>query len=165
MLGPPRVSKLLFEAHLLRRAFATMSEVEATSGEEIRDRLNALVFERPAIANEMVAIGIPVLLDDGRLIRGPELLVPKDARDVPVTPEQVDRWAVDGWADLRLANCAHWKRRFERIHRSWAAIAADDTSSRYHRNADFWDHGGPIHPGRVVGWILSEEEGGKRIKR
>jgi len=165
MLGPPRVSKLLFEAHLLRRAFATMSEVEAASGEKIRDRLNQLIVERPAIANEMVAIGIPVLLDDGRLIRGPELLVPADAEGVEVTPERVELWATNGWADLRLANCEHWKRRFERIHRSWATIADDDSSSRFHRNADFWDHGGPIHPGRVVGWILSEEEGGKRIKR
>jgi len=165
MLGPPRVSKLLFEAHLLRRAFATMSEVEAASGEKIRDRLNQLIVERPAIANEMVAIGIPVLLDDGRLIRGPELLVPADADGVEVTPERVELWATNGWADLRLANCEHWKRRFERIHRSWATIADDDSSSRFHRNADFWDHGGPIHPGRVVGWILSEEEGGKRIKR
>jgi len=165
MLGPPRVSKLLFEAHLLRRAFATMSEVEAASAEEVRDRLNALVVERPALANEMVAIGIPVLLDDGRLIRGPQLLVPNDAEAVEVTPERLDLWAADGWADLRLANCRKWKQRCEDIHRAWAAIPASDSSSRHHRNADFWDHGGPIQPGKVVGWILSEEEGGKRIKR
>jgi hypothetical protein len=165
MLGPPRVSKLLFEAHLLRRAFAAMREVEAASGEQVRDRLNALVVERRELADEVVAIGIPVLLDDGRLIRGPELLVPNDADGAAVTPGNVDLWATDGWVDLRLANCERWKQRFERIHAAWSAIPADDTSSRHHRNADYWHHGGPIQPGKVVGWILSEEEGGKRIKR
>ena len=165
MLGPPRVSKLLFEAHLLRRAFAAMREVEAASGEEVRDRLNALVVERRELADEVVAIGIPVLLDDGRLIRGPELLVPNDADGAAVTPGNVDLWATDGWVDLRLANCERWKQRFERIHAAWSAIPADDTSSRHHRNADYWHHGGAIQPGKVVGWILSEEEGGKRIKR
>jgi hypothetical protein len=166
MLGPPRVSKLLFEAHLLRQAFDTMHDVDAASAEEVRDRLNALVTEeRPELANEVVAIGIPILLDDGRLIRGAEVLVPGDAEDAAVTPANVERWARDGWADLRLANCELWKKRFDLIRREWQSIPADDTSSRHHRNADFWYQGEEIRPGKVVGWVLTVEEGGRRTKR
>ncbi len=165
MLGPPRVSKLLFEAHLLRRAFDGMQAVVDATDEEVRDRLDRLVRDHPAVANDVVAIGVPILLDSGELIRGSEVLVPGDAEDLEVTPELVERWARDGWADLRLANCRRWKERFAAIDREWRSITADDTSSRHHRNADFWDHGGPIRPGKLVGWVLSVEEGGYRMKR
>jgi hypothetical protein len=166
MLGPPRVSKLLFEAHLLRQAFDTMHDVDAASAEQVRDRLHALVTdEHPELADDVVAIGIPILLDDGRLIRGTDVLVPGDADGAEVTPERIERWARDGWADLRLANCELWKQRFERIRRGWQAIPEDDTSSRYHRNAEFWHQGETIRPGKVVGWVLTVEEGGRRTKR
>jgi hypothetical protein len=166
MLGPPRVSKLLFEAHLLRCAFGSMHAVEEAGAEEVRDRLNALVTEeKPQLANDLAAIGIPVLLDDGRLIRGADVLVPGDADGAAVTPEKVDKWARDGWADLRLANCAQWKQRFALIGEEWRSIPADDTSSRHHRGADFWEHGAAIRPGKVVGWVLTVEEGGRRTKR
>jgi len=165
MLGPPRVSKLLFEAHLLRLAFDTMRAVVAASAEEVRDGLDRLVRERPRVANDVAAIGIPILLDSGELIRGPEVLVPGDADGVEVTPERIEAWARDGWADLRLANCRQWKERFAAIDREWRSITADDTSSRHHRNAQFWDRGGHIRPGKMVGWVLSVEEGGYRMKR
>jgi len=165
MLGPPRVSKLLFEAHLLRHAYTSMDAVLADTPEQIRDSLDQLVRERPEVANEVVSIGIPVLLDSGEMIRGQQVLVPPDADGVEVTPELRDLWAHNGWADLRLENCRHWHERFRRIDESWRAIPDDDTSSRHHRNAEFWDHGHRIRPGKLVGWVLSVEEGGFRVKR
>ena len=45
------------------------------------------------------------------------------------------------------------------------AIPEDDTSSRYLRNRRFWDEAKAIQPGKIVGWILSVEEEGDRIKR
>ena len=41
--------------------------------------LNRLVREQPEVANEVVAVGIPILLDSGELVRGQEVIVPKDA--------------------------------------------------------------------------------------
>ncbi|HKI86597.1 MAG TPA: short-chain dehydrogenase, partial [Thermoanaerobaculia bacterium] len=43
MLGPPRNSKLLFEAHLLREAFTTMSAVSDAGAEKVRDALDEKV--------------------------------------------------------------------------------------------------------------------------
>ena len=71
MLGPPRVSKLLFEAHLLRLAFDSMQAVVDASADEVCERLDRLVREQPQVANDVAAIGIPLLLDSGELIRGP----------------------------------------------------------------------------------------------
>ncbi len=165
MLGPPRVSKLLFEAHLLREAFGTLNAVADAPVDDIRDRLNRLVRERPEVADDVVAIGIPILLDTGEVIRGPKVLVPSRAREEPVTPEALEGWVRDGWADLRRANCEHWKERFERIRADYLEIPEDDTSSRHVRNRPFWADGGRIQPGKTVGWILSVEEGGNRFKR
>lgn len=165
MLGPPRVSKLLFEAHLLREAFGTMDAVDGLSAEEVRDGLDTLVRERPEVADDVVAIGVPILLDSGELIRGPEVLVPGHADGVEMTEELREKWVLDGWCDLRLTNCQRWKERFERIRDEWESIPADDTSSRHHRNRDFWYGGGRIRPGKLVGWVLSVEEGGWRMKR
>ena len=165
MLGPPRVSKLLFEAHLLREAFGTLDAVAAASAEEVRDRLDGLVRSHPGLARDVAAVGIPVLLDSGEIVRGPTVLVPHDADRVEVTPEHLERWARDGWADLRLASCRLWKDRVDRIRAAYSAIPDSDTSSRHVRNRPFWEDGGTLEPGKLVGWILTVEEGGNRVKR
>ena len=165
MLGPPRISKLLYEAHLLREALGTLRAVAAASPEQLRDRLDELVRARPEVAAEAAAVGIPVLLDSGEQIRGPKVIVPPDADRVEVTPERLERWVRDGWADLRLANCALWVGRARSILAEMEAIPLCETSSRHIRTRRYWLDGGTIQPGKTVGWILSVEERGERIKR
>jgi hypothetical protein len=165
MLGPPRISKLLYEAHLLRQAFGSLVAVADATPEAIRDRLDEVVRGRPELASDAAAIGLPVLLDDGEIVRGPEVLVPANAVDAPVDDEAIEHWARNGWIDLRLANCAIWRDRFRRIRADYEAIPEDETSSRHVRNRRFWGNGQRIQPGKVVGWILTVEEGGNRLKR
>jgi hypothetical protein len=165
MLGPPRHSKLLFEAHLLRLAFPNMDAVRRSTPEQVRDALDRLVRQEPEAANRVVTVGIPILLDSGEMIRGTRVLVPQHAEDEAVTPEKLERWARDGWVDLRLANCAKWIERFQRIHEEVSRIPEGDTSSRYLRNRRFWHKVDVIQPGKVVAWILATEEGGSRNKR
>jgi hypothetical protein len=45
------------------------------------------------------------------------------------------------------------------------AIPEHDTSSRHLRNRRYWREEEAIQPGKLVGWILSSEDGGWRIKR
>jgi len=165
MLGPPRNSKLLFEAHLLRLAFKSMGAVRAATPEAVRDALDKLVREDHEATNRVVAVGIPILLDSGEVVRAPKVIVPADARDQEVTPEKLEAWVQDGWVDLRLANCARWIERFHRIQAEIDAIPDADTSSRHLRNRRFWQEARGIQPGKIVGWILSVEEKGSRMKR
>jgi len=165
MLGPPRNTKLLFEAHLLREAFGSMTEVRQSTAEEIADRLDRLVRERPRVANEVAAVGVPILLATKEMIRGPEVIVPSNTEKVELTPEKLELWCEAGWVDLRLDNCRRWLTRFERIHEELTQIPPNDTSSRHLRDSRFWDEGHSIQPGKIVGWILSVEERGDRFKR
>lgn len=165
MLGPARITKLLFEAHLLQHAFGTMEAVRAATPGEVCDRLDGLVrAERKDLANETVAVGIPILLASGEMIRGTKVIVPGDMVAEPVTPEKLEAWVHDGWVDLRPANCAVWIERFEKIRNEIDGVPKTDSSSRHLRNRRFWDGQHRIQPGKVVGWILSEEEHGGRVK-
>jgi NAD(P)-dependent dehydrogenase (short-subunit alcohol dehydrogenase family) len=166
-LGPPRLSKLLHEADLLRRAFTTMDRVRSAPAAEISARLLREVERDALVRREIVSIGIPILLPDGRLLRGPECKVPPvtapgETREV--TPELVEAWAWAGWVDLREANMARWKDRFDRIRAETDGIPAADSSSRHLRDRQFWGEEGKIQPGKVVGWIFATEEKGARMK-
>jgi hypothetical protein len=168
-LGPPRLSKLLHEANLLRTAFHTMEAVRAASAPALSAGLLEVLEAGPdrRLLREIVSIGIPVLRPDGRLLRGPECKIPpatSDGRGYSVTAERVEAWAHAGWVDLREANMRLWKERFERIRAEVGAIPPADTSSRFLRDAQFWGAEGRIQPGKVVGWIFATEEKGARMK-
>ena len=166
-LGPPRLSKLLFEADLLRRSFSTMERVRAAAPADISGRVLRELEGDAALVREIVSIGIPILLPDGRLLRGPECKVPpvaSPAESREATPAQVEAWAFAGWVDLRQANMARWKDRFERIRAETDGMPAADSSSRFLRDRQFWGAEGRIQPGKVVGWIFATEEQGARMK-
>lgn len=165
MLGPPRISKLLFETHLLRQAFETMTAVRESTPEQVRDALDRLVREQPEVGNRVVSIGVPILLDSGEVLRGPKVLVPPGIKDEPVTTETLESWVRDGWVDLRLDNCRTWIERFQAIYAETEALPEHDTSSRHLRDRRFWSEGRCLQPGKVVGWILEREDAGWRIKR
>jgi hypothetical protein len=160
LLGPPKNSKLLFEAHLLRTELRTMKAVRESTPEDVCVRLNRLVREQPEEANRIVCIGMPILLESGEILRGPKVIVPRDAVD-----EKLEGWVRDGWVDLRLANCGKWVDRFRRIHKEVEELPEGDTSSRHLRDRHFWNEAQGIQPGKTVAWILSSEEKGWRWKR
>jgi NAD(P)-dependent dehydrogenase (short-subunit alcohol dehydrogenase family) len=166
-LGPPRLSKLLHEADLLRETFGTMAEVRKASPARLAEGTCALVATNARRRQEILSIGIPILLPDGRLLRGPECKIPvvAEAGDVHrVTAERLEQWAHAGWVDLREPNLAVWKQRFDRIEAEMAAIPDADSSSRFLRDRQFWGELGTIQPGKVVGWIFATEEQGARMK-
>ena len=57
-----------------------------------------------------------------------------------------------------------WKDRFQIITDQVKDIPSNETSSRQLRNSSYWESFKEIDPGKLVGWIFSEEEKGKRMK-
>jgi hypothetical protein len=165
-LGPPELSKLLFEAQLFRHVYGSMQRVltEDLSAEDLSAALEA-ALEPSQVARTAPSIGIPVLLPDGqRLLRGPRINVPElmgHSRQVPLgDAAQVEAWASKGWIDLRPANMLKWKQRFQKMLTARAVLrdagsAAADIQS-YMRNT--------IEIGEVVAWIFNNEMEGYRMK-
>ena len=124
-LGPPRLSKLLHEADLLRRVYGTMARVREAARPRCA-RASRRRSRAPRCWRPIVSIGIPVLFPDGRLLRGPECKIPPvttEGDSVEITRESVETWAGAGWVDLREANMALWKERFETIAREIESIS------------------------------------------
>jgi hypothetical protein len=167
LLGPPRLSKLLFEAHLLRLAFGSLENIRNAHAEAIAQQVQDLVLSNRQLRAEIISIGIPILLQDGKsLLRGPEIKIPpfKGVERLAVTEENLDHWAHDGWVDVRVKNMRVWQRRAEKIHEEIQVIPEDDTSSQFDRDRRYWLEEDLIDIGKIVGWIFSNEEKGLRMK-
>ena len=134
-LGPPKLTKLLYEAHLLKTKYRTLQAVVDQSAEEVSEALWRYVQRNQDLRNTMISIGIPILPPDGdRLVRGPRINVPEYAGQtrLPVTAASIDRVG-----RTRLA-------RFEAYQHSslagtispHAAIGADHSSTGVGRDHD-----------------------------
>jgi hypothetical protein len=168
ILGPPRLSKLLYEAHLLRKAVGTLKGVTSQSADQLVRAAEEVVRGDKDLRVAILSIGIPILLGDGQsLLRGPEVKIPPYAgSDVfAITPDTVDTWAYNGWVDLREANMEIWRHRVEDYLESARSVDSTDTSSNFPWDRVASDSLDEIHPGKLVAHIFVEEEKGARIKR
>ncbi len=167
ILGPPRLSKLLYEAYLLQLCYGSMNAARRTTPKEMSAKLEQLIRANSELRAQIISIGIPILLADGKtLLRGKEIKIPpyRGENDLPITEKALDSWAYDGWVDLRPKNMKRWKLRFETIIQDTKSIPPNETSSRHLRNPRYWNSFEEIEPGKLAGWIFSEEEHGKRMK-
>ena len=167
ILGPPRLSKLLYEAYLLQIAFGSMTAVRQAPAKEISRKLEALIREKADLRAQIISIGIPILLSDGKtLLRAKEIKVPpfRGENALPITDKSVDTWTHDGWVDLRVKNLGLWKTRLATIIHETESIPPQDTSSRHFRTRLYWNEFKEIDPGKLVAWIFSVEEKGTRMK-
>jgi len=153
ILGPPRLSKLLFEAHLLGCCCETLSGVLGRGADTLASSLEREVAAHADLRQRILSIGIPILLPDGeRLLRGPVIKA-----DIPE----------EGWVDLRVANVRRWQARIGAIRETIEAERTGEGSSSHDRlfAAARGSHADDaLVPGEVVAWIFIHEEGGRREK-
>jgi len=167
LLGPPRLSKLLYEANLLKQTFGSIDSVLKATPKKLSDACTKLVKSDDGLRSRIVSIGIPILLADGKsLLKGPLVKVPADPRrkTFAITPESVENWAHNGWVDLRVANMEKWQARLNLLKSQALEFTTEDTSSHTIRDAAFWNFDQPLDEGELVGWIFIEEEKGIRMK-
>jgi hypothetical protein len=172
ILGPPRLSKLLFEAYMLKRVFSTIQAVAESSPEALAEALVKLVTEDADLRSRAISIGIPILMTDGVTL----LCAERDRRDHrwewqswDVTPAAINRWAETEWIDLRVGNMARWRTRMVNILSEASSMPAPDfdSSSRWGRpmaDPATWQLQPELNIGEVVGWIFTNEEQGERMK-
>jgi hypothetical protein len=167
LLGPPRLAKLLYEAHILKRTVGTINATLTSPPADLARRAAELVTGDARLRSRIISIGIPILLPDGvKLLRGPTVKVPGDPRQTnfPVTSQNLENWCRTGWVDLREVNMKHWQERLRILMTEAAAVGADNTSSRFLRNTHFWRPDEPLDEGELVGWIFITEDQGRRMK-
>lgn len=167
MLGPPRLSKLLYEAQILKILYGSMLNVIKQNPVDMSKRAEELINNNRMLRSQIISIGIPILLSDGKsLIRGTEIKIPpfRGENEFEINAELIDVWAHDGWVDLREKNFQLWVNRINRIIEETEKIPPEDTSSRYVRDREFWNNYQEIDIGKIVGWLFIYEELGERMK-
>ncbi len=162
-LGPPEITKLLFEAFLLKERYHSLGRVLNQRPKKIAEALYRHVQKHENIRESIVSAGVPILAPDGETIwRGPFIRIPEraDTNQVPVTPESIDAWARKGWVDLRPENFVSWRERFERMKRAQEKLRGRGSAAINIEAYLTQD----IQIGNVVAWIFNNEAGGFRIK-
>jgi len=154
ILGPPRLSKLLYEAHLLRRACGTLGEALRLEATALSQECLRLISGDASLRQRILSIGIPILLPDGgSLLRGPSI----KSQD-----------AEHGWVDLRPENLAHWQERLAALRAEiQLALSDSEASSRIDRAYPAmleWRDDDSFDEGEIAGWIFIREERGRRGK-
>ncbi len=159
MLGPPRLTKLLWESHLCARLRPSVRALAQSQARALAADALALVERDAALRRHILSVGLPILTPDGeRVYRGSAVAVPGDGPDPRAA-------APRGWVDLRPEEFGLWirragemvaqaERRAGRAAESgsdadWTAIGPDD----------------PIEPARFATWVFQYEDRGERIKR
>ena len=159
MLGPPRLSKLLFEAHLLAQLTRSMAQLAGSDPAQVGREAQALLDHDAGLRAEIVSVGIPILCQDGKtMYRGAHVVVPPAEGDPAAA-------APRGWVDLRPANLALWIERAKKV----VAEAEAQKQARAGSGSDEeWfgvNPAEPIAPWRLATWIFRREDKGERIKR
>ncbi len=167
LLGPPRLSKLLHELNLIKLVVGNMHKVVSTETQKLTEDVYQMVLNNEKIRSEIISIGIPILMPDGKsLLRGNEMKIPpfRGESILEINDEKINLWASDGWVDLRTSNIKNWQNRIKALMEEANTIPADDTSSMHVRTKKYWNNFEKINIGKVVSWIFIHEEKGKRMK-
>ncbi|MGQ0815213.1 MAG: short-chain dehydrogenase [Gemmatimonadota bacterium] len=159
MLGPPRLSKLLFEAAILGRLFPDLATLAAAQPSAIETQAHALIERDDDIRIRALSIGLPIVLPDGRLLRGEEVKVAPLPGQSPHDPRLVE----NGWVDLRVTNWRKWTQRAQSMLAEIDPRTGPDHGSR--RDVEPGSRRHQLRPGRMAAWIFRNEDRGERKKR
>jgi hypothetical protein len=162
-LGPPELSKLLWEAELLRILYHTLAEVLRHDANEISHAMEDLVQRDGSIRHTITSIGVPILTGNGKgLIRGPLIRIPEipGMSQVSVEASDMDAWSTKGWVDLRPKNIQIWLDRICKLEDSRSRLKGSG-SAAITREGYLYEE---IRSGAIVGWIFNNEQRGYRIK-
>jgi NAD(P)-dependent dehydrogenase (short-subunit alcohol dehydrogenase family) len=116
MLGPPRLSKLLFECAILGRLHTGLREVATMKPSTTAKAAADLVMRDADLRRRMLTIGLPIVLPDGSMLRGPNVKIAPEPGQAATDPRLADA----GWVDLRPSN---WRKWSERAEAMLAAVA------------------------------------------
>jgi NAD(P)-dependent dehydrogenase (short-subunit alcohol dehydrogenase family) len=160
MLGPPRLSKLLFEVALLRRLYPDLDAAAGLDPDDTARRTADLLRSDDDLRIRILSIGLPILLPDGEnLLRGPAPKVAPGPGQSPRDPRLVD----NGWVDLRPANWSRWRDRIQAIREELDSGPSSAEGSRVDREPH--DRDREVRPGRLAAWVFRYEDAGERMKR
>ena len=159
MLGPPRLSKLLFEGAILARLYGSLRELAECDADATAQQSAELLNDDADLRSRILSIGLPILMPDGKLLRGPDVKVAPEPGQSPADPKLAD----NGWVDLRAQNWKRWRERAAAMLQEVEGRPSPDQGSRF--DTEPGSRRMNLRPGRMAAWIFRKEDRGERVKR
>lgn len=156
MLGPPRLTKHLYEAHVWSLLCSSVRELAQAEAAALARRAAALVAQDSDLRSTIVSVGLPILVQGNLVYRAESVAVPPEENDF-------ERAALRGWVDLRESSAARWIGRAKGMCEQAGQALGDRSGSDFDWNVI--QPQDEISPSRMAAWIFRFEEGGQRIKR
>lgn len=167
LLGPPRLSKLLYEIYILSIFCKSMKEILSYSVEKLSEKSLEIIVNDEKLRSQIISIGIPILLPDGKsLLRGSVIKIPvfQGENEIDINDENIEKWSSEGWVDLRKSNMARWQKRISELMDEANSISSSNTSSMHVRTKSYWNNFEEINIGKICSWLFIHEEHGTRMK-
>jgi hypothetical protein len=168
LLGPPRLSKLLYEGYLIRKIAGSMNNFMKMKPADLSAKALELIKTNDELRRQMLSIGLVILLPDGKkYLRGADVKVPtqKAETEYPITPANINKWCEEGWVDLRESSWIEWQERISKIMAQANGLKGDTTGSHYYYTPNHWGNFEEFDEGKIVGWVFEYEDEGARWKR
>jgi len=167
LLGPPRLTKLLYEVYILKQLKGSIKKVLNSDAEELATSMEKEILENQELRSTILSVGTPILLKDGKtFLRGPDISEPNfEGRTVlEINADNIEKWTSGGWLDLRVTNVKKWQERLADLNADMEKETQQDYSSYYFRNRRFLGATKRMDIGVIVNWVLEYEDKGYRIK-
>ena len=111
-LGPPRLSKLLFEGRIIKKSFGDFKSFLKANIKIAASKAEEEIGEKTLLRKFAITAGLPILLKSGtEVICGRNYKVPEKSESQKITQKNINGWARRGWIDLRQSNFKLWQKR------------------------------------------------------
>lgn len=161
MLGPPRLTKMLYEAYLCGLLVPNVRALAAVEPRAFAERAHQRIREDEVLRSQIVSVGLPIVAPDGaHVYRGGVVIVPPVAGD-PLAA------APRGWVDLRPAFFGQWVHRAAEMVRQANERPGPDRGAESGSDVDWTaiDPDQPVDPAAFATWVFRFEDRGERNKR
>ena len=157
ILGPPRLSKLIMEAELIKQNFS-IEEFLNENIEEIFMKLKKFVIDNESFRMTALSIGIPIFIEPDNLIFAKREIRDKHWEGIwEINENNLKFFLNNEWIEISKENIQRWKERFKKILKE---LEFSDYSSKPNRTLyDF-----NFDSGDIVAWIFENEDLGYRFK-
>ncbi|MCS7245158.1 MAG: short-chain dehydrogenase [candidate division WOR-3 bacterium] len=157
ILGPPRLSKLIMEAELIKQNYK-FNEFINIDTEEIFKKLLDFVLKNSEYRKTAISIGIPIFIEPDGLIFAKREIRDKHWESKWKANESNIKFFLNyEWIEISRKNIENWKERIREILKE---IENNSYSSLFNRTIyDF-----NFESGEIVAWIFEKEDLGYRYK-
>ena len=160
MLGPPRLTKLLYESYLCGRVRPTVRALAESTASSLAADVHGLIEKDAKLRQHILSVGLPIVAPDGkRVYRGSFVVVAPSPNGDPLSA------APRGWVDLRPEQFGVWVKRAATMLRDAERRAGNGQGSGSDVDWTAINSDDPIEPSRFATWVFTAEEKGARIKR